>query len=136
MCWQRRLWRVCTFTHARMSLRHSTKISCAGSNGNLCTVYVSSKGCGDSAPATTPHVCNNQCVVSKRQKCPQCIVIEFLNKTFASLQKMKKSFFISWEYEAVHEISNNVVCATSKASDQPAHTRSLFRALASRLSIL
>ena len=25
-------------------------------------------------------------------------------------------------YEPVHEISNNVVCATSKASDQPAHT--------------
>ena len=26
--------------------------------------------------------------------------------------------------EPVHEISNNVVCATSKASDQPAHTQS------------
>ena len=38
-------------------------------------------------------------------------------------------------YEPVHEISNNVVCATSKASDQPAHTRSLIRAFASRLSI-
>ena len=36
----------------------------------------------------------------------------------------------------VCEISNNVVCATSKASDQPAHTRSLIRAFASRLSIL
>ena len=39
-------------------------------------------------------------------------------------------------YEPVHEISNNVVCATSKASDQPAHTRSLIRAFAIRLSIL
>ena len=39
-------------------------------------------------------------------------------------------------YEPVHEISNNVVWATSKASDQPAHTRSLIRAFASRLSIL
>ena len=38
--------------------------------------------------------------------------------------------------EQVHEISDNVVCATSKASDQPAHTRSLIRAFASRLSIL
>ena len=38
--------------------------------------------------------------------------------------------------EPVHEISNNVVCATSKASDQPAHTCSLIRAFASRLSIL
>ena len=38
--------------------------------------------------------------------------------------------------EPVHEISNNVVCTTSKASDQPAHTRSLIRAYASRLSSL
>ena len=39
-------------------------------------------------------------------------------------------------YEPVHEISNNVVCAASKASDQPVHMRSLIRAFASRLSIL
>ena len=38
--------------------------------------------------------------------------------------------------EPVHDISNKVVCATSKASDQPAHARSLIRAFASRLSIL
>ena len=38
--------------------------------------------------------------------------------------------------EPVHEISNNVVCVTSKASDQPAHMRSLISAFASRLSIL
>ena len=38
--------------------------------------------------------------------------------------------------EPVHEISNNVVYVTSKASDQPAHTRSLIRAFASRLSTL
>ena len=38
--------------------------------------------------------------------------------------------------EPVHEISNSVVCAASKASDQPAHMRSLIRAFASRLSIL
>ena len=31
---------------------------------------------------------------------------------------------------------NNVVCATSKTSDQPAHMRSLIRAFASRLNIL
>ena len=49
----------------------------------------------------------------------------------------------------INEISNNVVCATSKgsdqpahthslirASDQPAHTHSLIRAFASRLNIL
>ena len=38
--------------------------------------------------------------------------------------------------EPVLDISNNVVCATNKASDQPAHMRSLIRAFASRLSIL
>ena len=38
--------------------------------------------------------------------------------------------------EPVHEISNNVICATSKVSDQPAHTHSLIRTFASRLSIL
>ena len=35
-----------------------------------------------------------------------------------------------------HGISNNVVCGTSKASDQPAHMCSLIRAFASRLNIL
>ena len=38
--------------------------------------------------------------------------------------------------EPVHEISNNMVCATNKASDQPAHMRSLIWAFASRLNIL
>ena len=38
--------------------------------------------------------------------------------------------------DPVHDISNNVICATSKASDHPAHMRSLIRAFASRLSIL
>ena len=37
-------------------------------------------------------------------------------------------------YELRHEISKNVVCATSKASDQPAHMRSLIRAFAGRLN--
>ena len=41
-----------------------------------------------------------------------------------------------WINEPVHEISDKLVCATSKASDQPAHTRSLIRAFACRLSIL
>ena len=39
-------------------------------------------------------------------------------------------------FEPWHEISNNVVCATSKASDQPAHTPSLIRAFASRFNIV
>ena len=40
------------------------------------------------------------------------------------------------KFEPVHEISNNVVCATGKASDQPAHMPSLIRAFAIRLTIL
>ena len=32
-------------------------------------------------------------------------------------------------FEPRHEISNNVACSTNKGSDQPAHTRSLIRAL-------
>ena len=39
-------------------------------------------------------------------------------------------------YEPQHNISNNVICATSKGSDQPAHTCSLIRAFAGRLNIL
>ena len=38
------------------------------------------------------------------------------------LEVGKESPFFSNEPQ--HEISNNVVCATSKASDQPAHTQS------------
>ena len=38
--------------------------------------------------------------------------------------------------EPRHVTSNNVVCVISKGSDQPAHTRSLIRAFASRLYIL
>ena len=43
---------------------------------------------------------------------------------------------LSLIYEPVHTFSDSVVCATSKASDQPAHMRSLTRAFASRLNIL
>ena len=38
--------------------------------------------------------------------------------------------------EPRHKINNNVACATSIASDQPAHTRSLIRAFASHFNIL
>ena len=43
---------------------------------------------------------------------------------------------VCFENEPRHEISNNVICATSKASDQLAHMRSLSRTFASRLNIL
>ena len=38
--------------------------------------------------------------------------------------------------ELCNEISNNVVCATSKGSDQPTHTRSLIRAFVDLLNNL
>ena len=37
-----------------------------------------------------------------------------------------------WKSHALAQISNNVVCATSKASDQPAQMRSLVRAFVCR----
>ena len=40
------------------------------------------------------------------------------------------------QIEQQHDISNNVVCATSKGSVQPAHTRSLIRTFDCRLNIL
>ena len=39
-------------------------------------------------------------------------------------------------FEPRHEISNNVVCATSKGSGKPVHTRSLIRTFASGLNNL
>ena len=53
--------------------------------------------------------------------------------TCGIIMKGKTVFIV---YEPVHEISNNVVCATSKASDQPTHMGSLIRAFASHLNIL
>ena len=67
-----------------------------------------------------------------------------IKKAILAFSVFKLSFLNSYilsrlyrlKMEPVHENSNNVVCATSKASDQPAHTRSLIRAFASRSSIL
>ena len=86
---QNRLWRVCTFAVAHLSLRPGTEMSCAGSNNDLCTVYKNSECCGDAAPATLAHLGNHQCVVSMRQKCSQSVVIKFFSKTFASLPRKK-----------------------------------------------
>ena len=44
--------------------------------------------------------------------------------------------FVESIIEPRHEVFNNVICATSKASDQSAHTRSLLRAFACHLNIL
>ena len=61
---------------------------------------------------------------------------DYHNKCERSEHRIDFNFECKDIIEPVHEISNNLVCATSKASDQPAHMRSLIRAFASRLSIL
>ena len=68
--------------------------------------------------------------LTKGKHCPQIILFLFCTKSTIS-------FYMNHDIiEPRHEISNNVVCVTSKASDQPAHTRSLIKAFASRLNIL
>ena len=66
---------------------------------------------------------------------PQTLTTEaFLLSSHAQLSDQVHDCLIPCKrIEPVHEISNNVVCATSKASDQPAHMGSLIRAFVSRL---
>ena len=59
------------------------------------------------------------------------------DKTYLSLGLLSPLKHVDVDVdEPWHELSNNVVCTTSKGSDQPAHTRRLFRAFACRLNIL
>ena len=48
--------------------------------------------------------------------------------------KIELHYWTGWKPK-VH-MSRNVVCATSKAPDQPVHTHSLIRAFVGRLNIL
>ena len=73
--------------------------------------------------------------------CPHRLVyinscIRFLIYYSQNTRVTLKGFSPKIKFKPVHEISNNVVCVTSKASDQPAHMRSLIRAFASCLNIL
>ena len=56
-------------------------------------------------------------------------------RTQVSRLRILKIWMSHTIYKQRHEISN-MVCATSKVSDQPAHMRSLIRAFDSRLNIL
>ena len=65
------------------------------------------------------------------------------DQTLNLLMRIKFAFQVSLlvlsqtiQIEPRHEISNNVVCATSKASDQPAHTGIMIRAFAHGFNIL
>ena len=70
--------------------------------------------------------------------CVRLIKSDNSNKTAKNYDVLSKSkdILMILKNEPVHGISNKMVCATSKASDQPAHTRSLIRAFARRFSIL
>ena len=72
----------------------------------------------------------------------KCMLQNSVNFATGNLLYLKKWKFVATNdsiiikiNEPVHEISKNMVCATSKASDQPAHMPSLIIAFASRLSI-
>ena len=64
-----------------------------------------------------------------------CIILCFRG-TFSLPLLTKALDHNTQTYELRHEIYDKVVCATSKASEQPVHTRSLIRAFASRLNII
>ena len=92
-------------------------------DGPHCVKYANNKGADQSAH-------------------PRSLISTFLFRCLDSVFGIKVGLNGSYKinkstlYEPWHEISNNVVCATSKASDQPAQTRSLIRAFASRLNII
>ena len=94
-------------------------IKCAEMQTGLCLCLHTTK----TAFTTTTHLI----LQSLKKSQYNLLIVFFLACVFLSLNII---------YGPVHEISNNLVCANSKASDQPAHTRSLIRAFASRLSIL
>ena len=66
----------------------------------------------------------------------QCIKMLYAKHMFDRKKYLIINILGDYILEPRHEVSNNVVCATSKGSDQPAQTRSLIRAFASHLNIL
>ena len=63
-------------------------------------------------------------------------ILTFISMKDTKPETLKARKVIIFQHFRFYEISNNVVCATSKGSDQPAHTHSLIRAFAHRLNIL
>ena len=105
---------------------------------------------GSTMPSLTYHLAKSDLTIFCINKSSPCQGFKFRMLTLGSREEPaeKPQFAVShrvllcllwcaimWN-EPWHEISNNVVCATSKGSDQPAQRRSLIRAFASRLNIL
>ena len=106
-------------------------------------VYYQTGWFEDFNTSTATKKCIRKCRLLKpsaEYKClRQCLISAYGNTVWTQTRLLiEKQFdlFATETFEPVHEISNNVVCKTRKASDQPAHTRSLIRAFASRSSIL
>ena len=75
----------------------------------------------------------------KRQKIqmrPVCYPLKINRKIHSRHFSSSLTSVSSTIFELQHDISNNVVCAISIGSDQPAHMRSLIRAFVSHLNIL
>ena len=104
------------------------------------TTRKSEKQCGSWTKQLWTTACNKQLWTTARNKQPvnnstQCVGIIY----WGSMEYTDKDCLAKGKtliYVPRRDISNNVVCATSKASDQPAHTRSLIRVFASRLNSL
>ena len=113
---QRRLWRVCTFAQAHLSLRPGTEISCAGSNNDLCTVYKNSECCGEAAPAITGILCNHQCVVSMHQKMlpVRCNKNSSIKHLLVYQEKQNKVVIVFWML-----FHGNMTTAVLRRADVP-----------------
>ena len=77
---------------------------------------------------------DSECVLANSADSNEIPHLRLQKNHFRSFQSTKQfnHLFIS----CPHGISINAVCATSKCSEQPAHTHSLIRASASRWNIL
>ena len=77
---QRSLLVVYTFAEVPLSLRHSTEVACADSNGDVCTVYKNSECCDRQQSL--------RCINASKMLPVRCNI--FFNKTLASLPRKKK----------------------------------------------
>ena len=72
------------------------------------------------------------CATTKLKAVTQNLIISCYNMHFNPFLTKTGLIIIDNARMPWHEISNNVVCVISKSSDQPAHMRSLIRAIAGR----
>ena len=99
---------VALITHTKFHFNQTCFGRCHLENFKMAAIWTSERnGCSNSESSC--------CLDASHQVLVQCGVGD--------------NWAVTWDF-------NNVVCATSKASDQPAHTHSLIRAFASHLHIL